>query len=60
MQPSQNGTDLTAKVNGHLDYLSQLATRLGVHDPVESYLVPVLGKLRPATQQRGPELRRTR
>jgi hypothetical protein len=24
------------------------------------YLVPVLGKLRPATQQRGPELRRTR
>jgi uncharacterized protein YukE len=44
VQPSQNGTDLTAKVNGHLDYLSQLATRLGVHDPVESYLVPVLGK----------------
>jgi uncharacterized protein YukE len=41
---SQNGTDLTAKVDGHLDYLSQLATRLGVHDPVESYLVPVLGK----------------
>ncbi len=40
----QNGTDLTAKVNGHLDYLSQLATRLGVHDPVESYLVPVLGR----------------
>jgi uncharacterized protein YukE len=42
--PGQNGTDLTAKVDGHLDYLSQLATRLGVHDPVESYLVPVLGK----------------
>jgi uncharacterized protein YukE len=40
----ENGTDLTAKVNGHLDYLSQLAARLGVHDPVESYLVPVLGK----------------
>jgi len=39
-----SGADLTAKVNGHLDYLSQLATRLGVHDPVESYLVPVLGK----------------
>jgi uncharacterized protein YukE len=37
-------SDLTAKVDGHLDYLSQLATRLGVHDPVESYLVPVLGK----------------
>jgi uncharacterized protein YukE len=39
-----SGADLTAKVNGHLDYLSQLATRLGLHDPVESYLVPVLGK----------------
>jgi hypothetical protein len=24
------------------------------------YLVPVLGKLRPATQQHGPELQRTR
>jgi uncharacterized protein YukE len=35
---------LTADVDGHLDYLSQLAKRLGVHDPVESYLVPVLGK----------------
>lgn len=44
MHPGQHGTDLTAKVNGHLDYLSQLATRLGVHDPVETYLVPVLGK----------------
>jgi uncharacterized protein YukE len=44
VHPGQQGTDLTAKVNGHLDYLSQLATRLGVHDPVETYLVPVLGK----------------
>jgi uncharacterized protein YukE len=44
VHPGQHGTDLTAKVNGHLDYLSQLATRLGVHDPVETYLVPVLGK----------------
>lgn len=39
-----NGAELTAKVNGHLDYLSQLAKQLGVNDPVESYLVPVLGK----------------
>jgi uncharacterized protein YukE len=41
VHPGQHGTDLT--VDGHLDYLSQLATRLGVHDPVETYLVPVLG-----------------
>ena len=39
-----NGAELTAKVDGHLDYLSQLAKQLGVNDPVESYLVPVLGK----------------
>jgi uncharacterized protein YukE len=44
VHPGQQCTDLTAKVNGHLDYLSQLATRLGVQDPVETYLVPVLGK----------------
>lgn len=39
-----DATALTAPVNGHLDYLSQLAQQLGVRDPVESYLVPVLGK----------------
>ncbi|HEX9334374.1 MAG TPA: WXG100 family type VII secretion target, partial [Pseudonocardiaceae bacterium] len=51
MQPGQfrssggpDGAELTAKVDGHLDYLSQLAKQLGVHDPVESYLVPVLGR----------------
>ncbi|HEX5405886.1 MAG TPA: WXG100 family type VII secretion target [Pseudonocardiaceae bacterium] len=38
-----DGDHITAKVAGHLDYVSQLAGQLGVHDPVESYLTPALG-----------------
>jgi uncharacterized protein YukE len=38
-----DGTALTGKVDGHLDYVSQLAKHLGVNDPVESYLTPVVG-----------------
>ena len=37
-------TDLTAKVDGHLDYISQLAKQLGLNDPVETYLTPLVGK----------------
>lgn len=40
----QGGGDVTAPVAGHLDYVSQLAGRLGVNDPVESYLTPVVGR----------------
>jgi uncharacterized protein YukE len=32
--------------NGHLDYVSQLAKHLGMADPVETYLTPVLGSWR--------------
>jgi uncharacterized protein YukE len=50
---SPNGAELTAPVNGHLDYLSQLAKHLGVPDPVESYLVPVLGRWRDLHDEAG-------
>jgi uncharacterized protein YukE len=46
-QPSSSGPDghqLTQPVNGHLDYVSQLSRQLGVTDPVESYLTPVVGR----------------
>ena len=39
-----DGHQLTQPVNGHLDYVSQLSRQLGVNDPVESYLTPVVGK----------------
>jgi uncharacterized protein YukE len=39
-----DGSDVTGKVNGHLDYLSQLAGQLGVDDPVESFLTPLVGR----------------
>jgi uncharacterized protein YukE len=45
--PSSGGADghqLTQPVNGHLDYVSQLSRQLGVNDPVESYLTPVVGR----------------
>jgi uncharacterized protein YukE len=38
-----DGARLTQGVNGHLDYVSQLANQLGVTDPVESYLTPAIG-----------------
>ncbi|HWC83901.1 MAG TPA: WXG100 family type VII secretion target [Pseudonocardiaceae bacterium] len=38
-----DGPALTNGVNGHLDYVSQLAGQLGVTDPVESYLTPAIG-----------------
>jgi len=38
-----DGAQLTQGVNGHLDYVSQLAAQLGVTDPVESYLTPAIG-----------------
>lgn len=48
MQPgpavTSDASALTAPVNGHLDYLSQLTQQLGMPDPVETYLVPVLGR----------------
>ncbi|HEY0808123.1 MAG TPA: WXG100 family type VII secretion target [Pseudonocardiaceae bacterium] len=50
---SPNGAELTAPVNGHLDYLSQLAKHLGVPDPVETYLVPVLGRWRDLHDEAG-------
>ncbi len=46
-QPTSGGPDghqLTQPVNGHLDYVSQLSRQLGVTDPVESYLTPVVGR----------------
>jgi uncharacterized protein YukE len=39
-----DGHQLTQPVNGHLDYVSQLSRQLGVNDPVESYLTPVVGR----------------
>jgi uncharacterized protein YukE len=39
-----DGQHITAKVAGHLDYVSQLAGQLGVNDPVESYLSPAVGR----------------
>lgn len=42
--PGPDGHQLTQPVNGHLDYVSQLSRQLGVHDPVESYLTPVVGR----------------
>ena len=39
-----DGHHITAKVAGHLDYVSQLAGQLGVNDPVESYLSPAIGR----------------
>ncbi|HEY4024255.1 MAG TPA: WXG100 family type VII secretion target, partial [Pseudonocardiaceae bacterium] len=39
-----DGHHLTQPVNGHLDYVSQLSRQLGVNDPVESYLTPVVGR----------------
>jgi uncharacterized protein YukE len=39
-----DGHQLTQPVNGHLDYVSQLSRQLGVTDPVESYLTPVVGR----------------
>jgi uncharacterized protein YukE len=42
--PGIDGADLTAKVDGHLDYVSQLAKQLGMDDPVETYLTPLVGK----------------
>jgi uncharacterized protein YukE len=39
-----DGTQLTGRVNGHLDYLSQLSRQLGVTDPVETWLTPALGR----------------
>jgi uncharacterized protein YukE len=38
-----NGPELTKNVNGHLDYVSQLAGQLGMTDPVESFLTPTIG-----------------
>jgi uncharacterized protein YukE len=37
-------TDVTAKADGHLDYISQLCKQLGLNDPVETYLTPLVGK----------------
>lgn len=39
-----DGHDITAKVDGHLDYVSQLAKQLGLDDPVETYLTPLVGR----------------
>ena len=39
-----DGHQLTQPANGHLDYVSQLSRQLGVNDPVESYLTPVVGR----------------
>jgi uncharacterized protein YukE len=44
VQSGLDGDDITAKVDGHLDYISQLAKQLGVKDPVETYLTPVVGR----------------
>lgn len=39
-----DGSYITSHVNGHLDYVSQLAKQLGVNDPVDTYLTPAVGR----------------
>lgn len=39
-----DGDAVAGEAGGHLDYLSRLAKQLGVADPVESYVTPLLGR----------------
>ncbi|HEX6353964.1 WXG100 family type VII secretion target [Actinophytocola sp.] len=42
--PTIDGQDIESQVAAQLDYLSQLAMRLGIADPVEEYFAPVVGR----------------
>lgn len=42
--PGPDGARLVGDAGGYLDYLSDLSRQLGVPDPVEQYLRPVIGR----------------
>ncbi|WP_424189824.1 WXG100 family type VII secretion target [Actinokineospora sp. G85] len=43
-QGGPDGAQIQSRVSAHLDFLSRLATELGIPDPVQEYFSPVVGR----------------